>query len=49
MVANMLGQLTGHSMFAGEGSLKRLQMCGDCRVVDMMENKSETTIQDVKK
>jgi ferredoxin len=49
MVANMLGKLTGHSMFAGEGSLKRLQMCGDCRVVDMMENKSETTIQDVKK
>ncbi len=49
MVANMLGKLTGHSMFAGEGSLKRLQMCGDCRVVDMMENKNETTIQDVKK
>jgi ferredoxin len=49
MVANMLGKLTGHSMFAGDGSLKRLQMCGDCRVVDMMENKNEMTIQDVKK
>jgi ferredoxin len=49
MVANMLGKLGGHSMFAGEGSLKRLQMCGDCRVVDMMENKNEVTIQDAKK
>jgi len=49
MVDNMLGKLTGHSMFAGGGSLKRLQMCGDCRVVDMMENKNEMTIQDAKK
>src|SRR5258706_278178 len=49
MVDNMLGKLSGHSMFAGDGSLKRLQMCGDCRVVDMMENKNEMTIQDVKK
>ena len=49
MVSNMLGKLTGHSMFAGDGSLKRLQMCGDCRVVDMMDNKDEISIQDVKK
>src|SRR5438876_58934 len=49
MVSNMLGKLTGHSMFAGEGSLKRLQMCGDCRGVDMMENKDEISIQDGKK
>jgi ferredoxin len=46
MVDNMLGKLGGHSMFAGGGALKRLQMCGDCRVVDMMENKAETTIFD---
>jgi ferredoxin len=46
MVDNMLGKLGGHSMFAGGAALKRLQMCGDCRVVDMMENKSETTIFD---
>jgi ferredoxin len=46
MVENMLGKLGGHSMFAGGAALKRLQMCGDCRVVDMMENKSETTIFD---
>ncbi|HEV3010198.1 MAG TPA: 4Fe-4S dicluster domain-containing protein, partial [Burkholderiales bacterium] len=31
MVENMLGKLGGHSMFAG--GTRRLQMCGDCRVV----------------
>jgi ferredoxin len=49
MVENMLGKLTGHSMFAGSGALKRLQMCADCRVVDMMENKDEMNILDVKR
>ncbi len=49
MVDNMLGKLGGHSMFAGEGALRRLQMCADCRVVDMMENKAEASIFDVKK
>jgi len=44
MVENMLGKLGGHSMFAG--GTRRLQMCGDCRVVDMVENKSEATIFD---
>jgi ferredoxin len=48
MVDNMLGKLTGHSMFAGGGALRRLQMCADCRVVDMMENKDEINISDVK-
>jgi ferredoxin len=47
MVENMLGKLGGHSMFAG--GTRRLQMCGDCRVVDMMENKDEVTIHDVPK
>ena len=47
MVENMLGRLGGHSMFAG--GTRRLQMCGDCRVVDMMENKTETTIFDYRK
>jgi hypothetical protein len=47
MVDNMLAKLTGHSMFAGEGALKRLQMCADCRVVDMMENKQEASVFDV--
>jgi len=31
-------------MFPGAGALKRLQMCADCRVVDMMENKDEASI-----
>ena len=44
MVASMLGKLAGHSMFAGEGKLKRLQMCGDCRVADMMSNPHEMSI-----
>jgi ferredoxin len=47
MVDNMLGKLGAHSMFAGEGALKRLQMCGDCRVVDMMQNTKEASIFDV--
>jgi len=47
MVDNMLGKLATHSMFVGAG-LKRLQMCADCRVVDMMENKSEQSILDIK-
>jgi len=47
MVDNMLGKLSGHSMFAG--GVRRLQMCGDCRVVDMMENKGEATIFDYPK
>ena len=47
MVDNMLGKLGAHSMFAGDGALKRLQMCGDCRVVDMMQNTKEASILDV--
>jgi ferredoxin len=47
MVENMLGKLGAHSMFAG--GTRRLQMCGDCRVVDMVENKSEATIFDYPK
>jgi ferredoxin len=47
MVENMLGKLGGHSMFAG--GTRRLQMCGDCRVVDMVENRAESTIFDYKK
>jgi ferredoxin len=48
MVDNMMVKLGGHSMFSGAGALKRLMMCADCRVVDMMENKSEVSIFDVK-
>ncbi|MBL8513345.1 MAG: 4Fe-4S binding protein [Betaproteobacteria bacterium] len=44
IVDAMLGRLAGHSMFQAEGALKRLQMCADCRVVDMMSNKNEVSI-----
>ena len=44
IVESMLGRLAGHSMFAGEGALRRLQMCGDCRVVDMMAAKNEVSV-----
>ena len=46
MVENMLGRLTGHSMFTGGAALRRLQMCADCRVIDMMENKGESSVFD---
>ena len=38
----------GVPIFAGEGALKRLMMCADCRVIDMMENQNEMSIHDVK-
>jgi ferredoxin len=46
MIESMTGRLGGHSMFSGGAALRRLQMCADCRVVDMMENRSEATIFD---
>ncbi len=49
MIDSMMGRLTAHSMFAGGGALRRLQMCADCRVIDMLENKDEVSIQDLKK
>ena len=53
MVENMLGKLSGHSMFSGAGApgskLRRLQMCADCRVVDMLENKDEMNVLDIKR
>jgi ferredoxin len=44
MVDAMLGRLTGHPMFADAAALRRLQMCSDCRVVDMMSNKNEVSV-----
>ncbi len=48
MINNMTARLTAHSMFAGGTALRRLQMCADCRVIDMMEEKNEATINDFK-
>ena len=44
MVHAMLGRLAGHSMFSSPEARRRLQMCADCRVVDMMANKSEASV-----
>lgn len=47
MVDSMLKRLSGHSLFADGAALKRLQMCGDCRVVDMLESRNEMTVEDL--
>ncbi|HET7032761.1 MAG TPA: 4Fe-4S binding protein, partial [Casimicrobiaceae bacterium] len=47
MIANMLGRLASHSMFAEPGALDRLKMCADCRVKDMMKNERGLDIRDV--
>ena len=44
VVDAMLGRLAGHSMFTSDGALRRLKMCADCRVVDMMSNKNEASV-----
>lgn len=46
MIESMIGRLGSHSMFATAASQRRLQMCADCRVIDMMENKTEASIAD---
>ena len=46
MVDNMLARLGQHSMFSADGALKRLQMCGECRVIDMVASTEETSIFD---
>lgn len=47
MIDAMTGRLSAHSMFAGGDALRRLQMCADCRVIDLMKAKGgETTVFD---
>jgi ferredoxin len=46
MIENMLGRLATHSMFRDPAALRRLQMCQDCRVIDMFEKGNEGTILD---
>lgn len=41
LIEAMLSKFSHHAAFAGH--LDRLKMCGDCRVVDMMTAKPETT------
>ena len=44
MVEAMMGRLAGHSMFTEGLALRRLKMCADCRVVDMMSAKDEVSV-----
>jgi ferredoxin len=41
MIENMLGKLAQHPAFSG--NLDRIKMCGDCRVVDMMQGSAGVT------
>ncbi|MES2538945.1 MAG: 4Fe-4S binding protein [Pseudomonadota bacterium] len=47
MIENMVDKLSLHGAFAG--NIDRIKMCSDCRVVDMMDNKREATILDLKR
>ncbi|MFC7515578.1 4Fe-4S binding protein [Herbaspirillum sp. GCM10030257] len=47
MIETMVSKLSLHGAFAG--NIDRLKMCSDCRVIDMMENKKETSILELKR
>ncbi|RBA24254.1 4Fe-4S binding protein [Herminiimonas fonticola] len=46
MIENMVSKLSLHGAFSG--NIDRLKMCSDCRVIDMMANKTESSIADLK-
>ncbi len=48
LIESMTAKLAGHSMWQGDAVLRRMMMCADCRIVDMMENKTEARIFDAK-
>lgn len=41
-VLNMISRLAGHSMFATPEARARLSMCGDCRVIDLIQHENST-------
>ncbi len=49
MVDNMLARLQKHSMFSGKQTLSALQMCADCRAVEMVASTEEASIFDYTK
>ncbi len=49
MIDTMVSKLTTHAMFAGGAALRRLQMCADCRVMDLMMEKDPASIHDYAK
>jgi ferredoxin len=46
MIENMVGRLSSHSMFGTDAQRRRLQMCADCRVIDITEHDGEMSIFD---
>ena len=40
LIDAMFARLATHAMFAGEAQRRRLHMCADCRVIDLMENEN---------
>lgn len=47
MIENMVSKLSSHGAFAG--NIDRIKMCSDCRVIDMMDNRQEATIVDLRR
>ncbi|MGE5088952.1 MAG: 4Fe-4S binding protein [Candidatus Levyibacteriota bacterium] len=47
MMLAMVERLRHHPMFAGEEALRRLQMCGDCRVIDLATHERSVDIRDL--
>jgi len=47
LVLAMIERLRAHSMFAGAGTIERLSMCADCRVVDLMTNEGPADIRNI--
>lgn len=45
-IENMMSKLAGHAAFQGKGA-RRLQMCMDCRVIDLHTNPDEVRITDL--
>jgi NAD-dependent dihydropyrimidine dehydrogenase PreA subunit len=41
-IQSMISKLAGHSMFATPEAQARLSMCGDCRVIDLINNEKST-------
>ncbi|TFW32566.1 4Fe-4S dicluster domain-containing protein [Massilia horti] len=47
MIENMLSRLSGHAAFAD--NLDRIRMCGDCRVVDMLQDQQEAKVTQLRR
>lgn len=41
VIDNIIGKLSGHSMFQSDEAINRLKMCEDCRVIDMFSGEMD--------